>query len=170
MVQSLTQPDDFRRLLQRRPLARHAGWSLHACKPEGQASADLSTRESSRVDPPVEDSGSEPRRECEQGEALVLTGVVLSRRNVRRATTRNLMRRIWRVLLAESPGATLDGWQVVLRRTAPWSRETFRSTQSAPLRRQLRGDLTVLRDALVAAERRATASPQPSGRPGPSRP
>lgn len=161
MVQSLTQPADFRRLLQRRPLARHAGWSLHACRPEFMAGPELSTGASPTAIPLVDESTPDPAGDPLPGadapvgprhSPTLWTGVVLSRRNVRRATSRNLMRRLWRAMLAELPAAEpLDGWQVLLRRTAPWSRETFRSTQSTPMRRQLRADLSVLIAALAAA-------------------
>lgn len=162
-VLSLTEADDFRRLLQRRPVARHAGWTLHA---QRCGEAELSTRVNPGRRPPVDEStltGQDTSVATVRGSGapigdnVVQTGVVLSRRNVRRAATRNLMRRIWKNLLAESqaagsgPGSgatgTLAGWQVVLRRQAVWSRDVFRSTQSAPLRRQLRADLSTLLEA-----------------------
>lgn len=142
MVQSLTDPDDFRRLLQRRPLARHAGWSLHAQK---TPAVELSTGGNSTADGAVDECPASlpPFR--------IRTGVVLSRRNVRRAASRNLMRRIWRDLLSRGPDGRFEGWDLLVRRTAPWSRSEFPSTQSDPMRRRLRDDFETLLAFLPAA-------------------
>lgn len=145
----LRRPEDFRRLLQRRPLARHAGWSLHG---EQAAPAELSTLGQSRVSSGVDDT-------CPP---VLRIGVVLSRRHVRRAVTRNLMRRLWRALLAATPAARLAGWSLVLRRTAAWDRTAFPSASSDALRRRLREDLgALLLSALRAMPSRAAAPVQP---------
>ena len=129
MVQSLTDPDDFRRLLQRRPLARHAGWSLHAQKtPVPELSTGGNPADGGAVDESL----------ARGLPALVRTGVVLSRR-------------IWRDLLAHGPAGRIGGWDLLVRRTAPWSRGEFRSTQSGPMRRRLREDFGALLAALPVA-------------------
>ncbi len=68
-------------------------------------------------------------------------GIVLSRRNIRRAVTRNLVRRVWRELLRRPSAARLGGWQLVLRRTTPWDLKRFPSAVSEPLKQQVWQDL-----------------------------
>ncbi len=86
-------------------------------------------------------------------------GVVLSRRNVRRAVTRNLMRRLWRACLASVPQELVAGWCLVLRRTAAWDRAAFPSASSDALRRRLREDFDIL---LAGAQRSmVSAAPRP---------
>lgn len=69
---------------------------------------------------------------------------------MRRACSRNLMRRIWRDLLAHAEAERVQGWDLLVRRTAPWARTEFRSTQSEPMRRRLRAEFDILLAALPA--------------------
>lgn len=141
----MRRPETFRRLLQRRPLARHGGWSLHGERSGGD---ELSTGLVRAAPASVDDPAAEP---APPPAAVVHTGVVLSRRNVRRAVSRNLMRRVWKTLLAAAPADRLGGWTLVLRRTAAWDRTAFPSAASDAMRRRLREDFARLLDAVPAA-------------------
>lgn len=120
---SLRSPEDFKRLLGTRPLARHAGWSLHGQRADR---SKLSTGEAIVAETPVDD---------------VRIGIVIARRSVRRAVTRNLIRRIWKELLRQELAASWCGWWLVLRRTSTWDVARFPSARSDDLRVQIRQDL-----------------------------
>lgn len=154
MVVSVRHPDTFRRLLQRRPLARHAGWSLHGERVVGD---ELSTGHARCGMSPVDDMVAEG---VPTPPAMVHSGVVLSRRHVRRAVSRNLMRRIWKSSLADMPADRIDGWTLVLRRTAAWDRADFPSAASDAMRRRLRADFACLLGA-VPTRRRPDSAMRP---------
>jgi ribonuclease P protein component len=130
---SLRRPEDFKRLLGSRPLARHAGWALHG---QWVGSAELSTGEAMYFDASVDD---------------LQIGLIVARRSVRRAVTRNLIRRIWKELLRREAGFAWRGWQLVLRRTAAWDKAGLPSACSDAARLRIRGELDEL---LLMARRR----------------
>jgi ribonuclease P protein component len=123
---SLRRPEDFKRLLGSRPLARHAGWTLHG---QWVGSAELSTGEAMCHEAPVDD---------------LQVGLIVARRSVRRAVTRNLIRRVWKELLRREAGFAWRGWQLVLRRTAAWDKEALPSASSDAARCRIRAELAEL--------------------------
>jgi ribonuclease P protein component len=142
-VSSLTAREDFGLLLAGRPKVRTAGWSLYLRRSPPQSSdklieTELSTGQSAMTTSLVDDL---------VGKALpgVQVGVVLSRRMVRRAVSRNLVRRTWRELVREH-ALRWSGCQLLLRRHAPWPRAEFPSASSDALKTWVQAELRALLD------------------------
>jgi ribonuclease P protein component len=136
---SLVAPSDFQRVLARRPVARSAHFSLHHAVTEA---AELSTGMAHTADASVESRPGPllPRWRL---------GLVVPKRQARRAATRNLVKRQAREAMRQHLDRLPPGdWVVRLR--APVDRTLFPSAASTALKSLLRGELSSLFGAVVA--------------------
>lgn len=140
---SLVAPSDFQRVLATRPVARSPHFSLHHTVPEA---AELSTG----VVNPVAEAVESQRRTALSGWRL---GLVVPKRQARRAVTRNLVKRQVREAMRQHLSQLPPGdWVVRLR--APVDVQQFPSAASSALKLVLRGELSGLFCAVIARQHR----------------
>jgi ribonuclease P protein component len=172
-LRPLRNKADFVEILARPALARSRGWSLHGrrCDATAVQSVDatdlpskLSTGDLPSALTPVDEAGVREaavgRIGAEGGLQIhrrigLQIGVTLPKRLIRRAVSRNLVRRLWR----ETAGQQRErwgSWQLVLRRIQPWPPATHVSARSNALRDQVRSELAGL---LELAQRHQPALP-----------
>lgn len=137
---SLVAPSDFQRVLATRPVARSPHFSLHHAVSE--AAAKLSTGQVTLGAEAVE---------IQPGATLPgwRLGLVVPKRQARRAVTRNLVKRQAREAMRQHLNQLPPGdWVVRLR--APVERQQFPSAASAALKLAVRGELASLFAAAMA--------------------
>jgi ribonuclease P protein component len=138
MIRTIVHREDFERLLATRPSSRSAHFAVHhlsrrPSEPKsgtGEAARDdLSTAHDEHVERAVENS---PR--------LVWLGVMVPKRQARRAVTRNLMKRQVRSVFAAHEARLASGlWLVRLRQG--FAKAEFLSAASPQLRCAVRREL-----------------------------
>lgn len=136
---SLVVPSDFQRVLATRPVARSPHFSLHHTVSEA---SELSTGVPSPAAEAVEiqPAAAPPRWRL---------GLVVPKRQARRAVTRNLVKRQAREAMRRHLSQLPPGdWVVRLR--APVERQQFPSAASAALKLAVRGELASLFAAATA--------------------
>jgi ribonuclease P protein component len=139
LLTSLVAPSDFQRLLSTRPVARSSHFSLHHAVPEAP---ELSTGSRQLADQVVESHKSIAPPNWR-------LGLVVPKRQARRAVTRNLVKRQVREMMRQHLDQLPPGdWVVRLR--APVDAREFASGASTALKLTLRGELIRLFGAAVA--------------------
>lgn len=140
---SLVAPSDFQRVLVKRPVARSLHFSLYHAVPEV---AELSTG----VVSPAAEAVESQHRTALSGWRL---GLVVPKRQARRAVTRNLVKRQVREAMRQHLSQLPPGdWVVRLR--APVEVQQFPSAASPALKLVLQGELSGLFGAVVARQHR----------------
>jgi ribonuclease P protein component len=136
---SLVAPSDFQRVLATRPVARSPHFSLHHAVSEV---SELSTGVASPSSEAVEIPPAAAHRRWR-------LGLVVPKRQARRAVTRNLVKRQAREAMRQHLSQLPPGdWVVRLR--APVERQQFPSAASAALKLAVRGELASLFAAAMA--------------------
>lgn len=137
---SLVAPSDFQRVLATRPVARSPHFSLHHTVSEAK---ELSTGTASPGAGAVEIQPTAAAQPCWR------LGLVVPKRQARRAVTRNLVKRQAREAMRQHLSQLPPGdWVVRLR--APVERQQFPSAASAALKLAVRGELASLFAAAMA--------------------
>jgi ribonuclease P protein component len=147
MLGRLLRPADFESVLATPAKARSAHFAAHhlprrpstrPARVANQQATELSTGDSSCCPQPVDDP-------IESAPTAWWLGLVVPKRHARKATTRNLLRRQIRGVMARHHARLAHGmWLVRLR--APFDGRSFRSAAPAALRSAVRAEL----DSLLA--------------------
>jgi len=162
---------DFQRALSVRPCAKSAHFSVHHVLlpaahpwPKPPEPGKLSTDGAPNGGVPVDDLGS-LRPEQGLGRVKSGLGMVVPKRNARRAVTRNLVKRHIRAVFGDSlRGARLASGVWVVRLRCPFDKARFVSAKSDALGQVVREELADLLGRLLVTSP-AQQPPSPQGLP-----
>jgi len=144
MLGRLSRPADFEAVLATPVKARSAHFAAyHLPQCPRDSSKFVSSAEVQKLSTSGADTCAQPVDDLRPGPSACWFGVIIPKRQARRAVTRNLLRRQVRCALARHRGRLARGmWLVRLR--SPFAADVFMAAASAALRDAARAELDAL--------------------------